>query len=419
MLFNTGQRPGKYLLSVLQNRLDKELQNLYFEQMMFQGAFLAKCAEWKGIEKYKEIAEDTNNMSIEEHKIFVNGEYTEQTYKILLAMHKISRNIPVIYDPRNYSTSTSLLDPNMFPIHTISTKDIFVIYESIWDTHKKNTEPKLMDKVGHILKIEKSSINHPQAGNGVFVYSDNPIYPGTLLGFFPGVIYNKDTINKSKILNRSMTELPYLLRWNGNAVFHDEHLFYPPFKLGYGAEEYIEMREKNKKEMPIEVLPQQINPYALGHLINHPPPGVPPNACLIDFEIPESFFPSFLLKHFPYMRYSISPSAPPTPFHTIGIISLNTLKNEELFINYGTERFQQNYIPDWFEDPPDNFPIANFLCKEDCLHDFSRLNKMLMKWDSISMSEFEKLEKSMLNDREQRKKTTLEEPKLFEKYYKK
>jgi hypothetical protein len=119
------------------------------------------------------------------------------------------------------------------------------------------------------------------------------------------------------------------------------------------------------------------------------------------------------------MRYSIRPSAPPTPFHTIGIISLNTLQNEELFLNYGTERFPQNYIPEWLEDPPDNLPIADFLCKEDCLHEFSRLNKMLMKWDSISMSEFEKLEKSMLNDREQRKKAALEDPKMFEKYYKK
>lgn len=269
------------------------------------------------------------------------------------------------------------------------------------------------------MQVGKSNINHPQAGNGVFVYSENPVPPGKLLGFFPGVIYCKETMNKSKILNRPMIELPYLLRWNGNAMFHDEHLFYPPFKLGYGAEEYLERRDRTKKEAPIEVLPQQVNPYAVGHLINHPPPGVPPNACLIDFEIPESFFPSFLLKHFPYMRYSIRPSAPPTPFHTIGIISLSTLHNEELFLNYGTERFPQNYTPDWLEDPPDNLPIANFLCKEDCLHDFSRLNKMLMKWDSVSLSEYEKLEKSMLNDREQRKKAALEDPKMFEKYYKK
>lgn len=118
MLFNTAQRPGKYLLSALQYRLDKEFQKIYFEQMMFQGAFLAKCAEGKGMEKYEKIVEDINSMSLEEHKIVVNGEYTEQTYKMLLAMHKVSRNIPVIYDPRHYSMSTALLDPNMFPIHT-------------------------------------------------------------------------------------------------------------------------------------------------------------------------------------------------------------------------------------------------------------------------------------------------------------
>ena len=90
---------------------------------------------------------------------------------------------------------------------------------------------------------------------------------------------------------------------------------------------------------------EYINPYALGHYINHPPANTPANVCLIDFEIPEPFFPSFLLNHFPYMRYSISPSAPPQNLHVIGVIAIQHLHNQELFTNYGNERFPDDFTP--------------------------------------------------------------------------
>ena len=57
-------------------------------------------------------------MTIEQHKMQVNEEYIEQTFKILLSLHKVSRKINVVYDPTFYTTSTSLLDPNMFPLHS-------------------------------------------------------------------------------------------------------------------------------------------------------------------------------------------------------------------------------------------------------------------------------------------------------------
>ena len=120
MLFSAAKRPGKYLISALQYRIEKEFQKLYFEQMMYQGAFLAKSFTNYAKEgfQYEKVAEECNQMSLQEHRVFVNGEYTEQTYKILRSLHKISRNIPVIYDPHSYSTSKDILDPNMFPIQT-------------------------------------------------------------------------------------------------------------------------------------------------------------------------------------------------------------------------------------------------------------------------------------------------------------
>jgi hypothetical protein len=120
MLFSAAKRPGKYLFAALQNRIDKEFQKMYFEQMMYQGAFLAKCSSRYNSPgfRYEDVSKDCKETSLQEHKIIVDGEYTEQTYKILLALHRISRNISVIYDPRQHSPSTAILDPNMFPIQT-------------------------------------------------------------------------------------------------------------------------------------------------------------------------------------------------------------------------------------------------------------------------------------------------------------
>lgn len=226
-------------------------------------------------------------------------------------------------------------------------------------------------------------------------------------------------IGRSKAEVLPKVELPYLLRYNGNAVMHEDFLFYPPENFGYSMEDYVRRIEKTKKNLPIEVLPQKINPYALGHLINHPPVETPPNVCFIDFEVPESFFPSFFLNHFPYMRFAIPPAAKPEPFQAVGIISVEPLHNQELFVNYGHERFPENFAPEWLVDPPDNLPISNYLLKEDCLYEFTRLTKLLLKFDNFSLTELEKAQKAMQEDKEKRLKEALEDPKLFEKFYKK
>jgi hypothetical protein len=44
---------------------------------------------------------------------------------------------------------------------------------------------------------------------------------------------------------------------------------------------------------------------------------------------------------------------------------------------------------------------------------------MLLKWDQFSMSELEKMQKEMQEDKKRRTKEAMEDPKLFEKYYKK
>ena len=71
MIFSKVKRPGKYLLAALQYKLDKEFQKLYFEQMMYQGAFLSMCykGHYDNNLNYEEIAKECDKMSIEEHRI--------------------------------------------------------------------------------------------------------------------------------------------------------------------------------------------------------------------------------------------------------------------------------------------------------------------------------------------------------------
>jgi len=73
--------------------------------------------------------------------------------------------------------------------------------------------------------------------------------------------------------------------------------------------EYEELIEEYKKNQDYPnhyfyVQPEQINPFALGHRANHPPVDTPPNAILVDFDIPHTFFPENFQKFIPYINYA-------------------------------------------------------------------------------------------------------------------
>jgi hypothetical protein len=44
-----------------------------------------------------------------------------------------------------------------------------------------------------------------------------------------------------------------------------------------------------------------LNPLALGHVMNHPPPDKAPNVKLIDFDVPFTFFPTDFMRYFPFV----------------------------------------------------------------------------------------------------------------------
>ena len=117
----------------------------------------------------------------------------------------------------------------------------------------------------------------------------------------------------------------------------------------------------------IRISPEKINPYAVGHLINHPPPDTPANVKLIDFDLPITFFPSYMSKYFPILKrhedHAFTRKQNETrtvnTLRAIAVVSLDTLKHDdELYVDYlEDERTEIDFTPDWLIKPPDVYPL--------------------------------------------------------------
>jgi hypothetical protein len=85
---------------------------------------------------------------------------------------------------------------------------------------------KLEARVGHFLRIKESLIDHPEAGNGVFLSCRRQgiVLPGTLLGLFPGVIFDP-VIPPPPTPKHSLR--PYLIRHDGYWLDYEKELPYP------------------------------------------------------------------------------------------------------------------------------------------------------------------------------------------------
>lgn len=198
---------------------------------------------------------------------------------------------------------------------------------------------RVQHQIGFTLVKRKSLVNHPEAGMGVFVSTDRVILPGSLVGFVPGVIATKSGIGKEEIVPEK-GELPYILRYDGTAINYEDSLVYPWHAYGHSVLEISDLLQKYPNEVPIHVPGDAINPFALGHFINHPPFGRPPNVCFLEMELPFSFFPTFFMRYFPYMHFSHSEFSvvPPSNrvYKVIAVVALEALENgEELYVNYG------------------------------------------------------------------------------------
>jgi hypothetical protein len=199
-----------------------------------------------------------------------------------------------------------LVDPDSFPINKLS-PDLVEDYHSIWDLDR-TLRRRIEARYGHYLRIRESLIDHHEAGQGVFVSCkrQNIVLPGTLLGLVPGVICDSG-IPLPIAPKRSLR--PYLLRFDGTWLDYEKEMPYPLPPLGTSYDEHYhewlaQCEMRGEKELKyVEVSAKDVNPYAVGHLINHPPPDTEANVKLIDFDLPYNFFPSQFARYIPYINF--------------------------------------------------------------------------------------------------------------------
>ena len=155
----------------------------------------------------------------------------------------------------------------------------------------------------------------------------------------------------------------------------------------------MELRGLDSSEYLIRVRPEQINPFAVGHLINHPPADTPANCKLLDFDIPYSFFPSYMARYVPIMdRCDRTPHSPfasvkkenatrrSDSLRAIAVVSMQSIGDgEELFCDYLEDRRANiNYAPDWLLRPP---RLSALLEKKKMTTYVPAAVKILLAWE--------------------------------------
>mmetsp|Transcript_26059 Transcript_26059/g.32536 ORF Transcript_26059/g.32536 Transcript_26059/m.32536 type:complete len:129 (-) Transcript_26059:846-1232(-) len=113
----------------------------------------------------------------------------EQMYQMITAMHEVARDEDLIVNKKKQAREEAKrIDPDSFPIQNLQA-DLIEEYESIW-TLDRQLRKRMEAKLGHYLRVKESTIDHHDAGRGVFISCrrQKVVLPGTLLGLFPGVM---------------------------------------------------------------------------------------------------------------------------------------------------------------------------------------------------------------------------------------
>ena len=259
-------------------------------------------------------------------------------------MHDLTRKLDlVINKSKAAQDAAKLVEPDTFPINKLSS-DYMEEYESIWDLDK-TLRIRMEDKYGHYLRIKDSLIDHHEAGKGVFVSCKRQsiVLPGTLLGLFPGVVCDSK-MPLPAVPKRSLR--PFLLRFDNTWLDYEKELPYPLPSPGTNFEDHwnnwveqCQMRGETELQY-VQVPAKDINPYAVGHLINHPPPDTIANVKLLDFDLPYSFFPSSFSRYIPYINLrefteKRKSETRNNVFRAVAVIATDTIRHgEELYVDY-------------------------------------------------------------------------------------
>ncbi|GKZ01412.1 hypothetical protein MPSEU_001092000 [Mayamaea pseudoterrestris] len=196
-------------------------------------------------------------------------------------------------------------------------------------------------RIGYSILSLRSSI--PNAGRGVFV--DGSALTGSIVSFQPGDAWPKEHL---------LTTAPEVM---AHLDEEDEHCF-----ISLRFDDFI----IDSRQSPVTVLvgnASGCNPWALGHMVNHPLHKTRPNCLTTMIDFSERMFHDLesdaagecqshaYMKYLPN-AYARQPSwksrafyNEPIVMHGLCLVARRDICDEELFYDY---RLQSNETPDWY-----------------------------------------------------------------------
>jgi len=202
----------------------------------------------------------------------------------------------------------------------------------------ENQAKQLESRTDFHLKLEKSSLS--AAGNGVHLEGFVP--PGTVVAFYPGIVYEPPHFKSMPNHPQIDLENPYLFIRSDDAIIDSKG-----FSINRTEVKPFEQFLKGKRDFD----KIGTNPLAIGHMINHPPESKVPNVMSYSYNFPKKLKenPQFL-SLIPNSYFQENPFWFPAEIplmKTLLLITTKYVRNEELFLNY---RYNPAaHKPEWYK----------------------------------------------------------------------
>ena len=198
----------------------------------------------------------------------------------------------------------------------------------------------IREQLGFSVLSLKSTV--PGAGRGVFV--DGTVMAGSLLAFFPGQIWPKEYLSNAAF---------------STSIFKDDNNFQLSIR-------YDDVLIDSRKAAYTVLNDAQSNPWAIGHIVNHPPKNIVPNCrtVMVNFTEKMKLETSGLDRYVPN-TYAKDPmlTGPKVldrdliTMHGFGLMAARDISNEELFYDYRLSPGNGPY-PKWYH-PCDEESLKN------------------------------------------------------------
>ncbi len=205
----------------------------------------------------------------------------------------------------------------------------------------------IREKLGFSVLSLKSTV--PGAGRGVFV--DGTAMAGSLVAFFPGGIWPKEYLSNAAF---------------STSIFKDDNNFQLSVR-------YDDILIDSRKAAYTVLNDVNSNPWAVGHIVNHPPKDVVPNCRTVAINFTEKmkleasgldrYVPNTYAKE-PMLTGPKALDRDLIKMHGFGLMAARDITNEELFYDYRLSPGNGPSYPDWYH-PIDEESLKNRWWEEE------------------------------------------------------